>query len=125
MNQIMNRLYLRSDPNRAESSNFDRAEQTGIACCDVRQQNKHCCRPINSIRFMVRILLKFSSLEEFIEHFYELYYIIINKFNRIFYIHCGNVYRVQGFVTCFLASSPWLMGTTTAIIQPRQVLHST
>ena len=38
-------------------------------------------------------------------------------------LHCDNVFHAQGFVTCFLASSLWLIGRTTAAIQPRQVLY--
>ena len=34
-------------------------------------------------------------------------------------LHCDTVYRPRGFVTCFLASSLWLVGKTAAAIQPR------
>ena len=37
--------------------------------------------------------------------------------------HCDNVCRHQGLVTCFLASSLWLVGRNTAAIQPRQVVY--
>ena len=38
-----------------------------------------------------------------------------------FYI--GTVCHPQGFVTCFLANSPWLVGRTTAGTQPGQGEH--
>ena len=41
----------------------------------------------------------------------------------IYTVHCDTVYRPQGFVTCFLASSLWLFGRITAGIQPRQEVY--
>ena len=38
-------------------------------------------------------------------------------------IHCDNVYRWQGIVTCLFASSHGLEGRTTAVMQPRRVVH--
>ena len=41
----------------------------------------------------------------------ELHCIVLKR--ELYVIHCDTVYRPQGFVTCFLASSLWLVDRTT------------
>ena len=42
---------------------------------------------------------------------------------RLSTLHCDTVHRPLGFVTCFLASSFWLVGINTAALQPREGVY--